>query len=135
LGRIIRVDHAANYKPPKDSDEADELTKFLREEGCHVDVIAEKKDKIERITDSKSQIKQEPDRKHKYDNGNDKYKDRDRERDREREHDRDREREKDRDRHRDSSHKKEKKRRSRSRTRSPRSHHHDDKNYKKSHRY
>jgi hypothetical protein len=134
LGRVIRVDHAANYKPPKDSDEADELTKFLREEGCSIDVIAEKKDKIERLTekkdkdsDSKPFFKQEPDRKLKHDDGYDKYKERDRDRERERE------REKDRDRH---SHKKEKKRRSRTRSRSPRrSHHHDDKNHKKSHRY
>lgn len=32
-GRQIRVDHVANYKPPKDDDEIDELTKHIREEG------------------------------------------------------------------------------------------------------
>lgn len=32
-GRQIRVDHVANYKPPKDDDDVDELTKHIREEG------------------------------------------------------------------------------------------------------
>lgn len=32
-GRQIRVDHVANYKPPKDDDDIDELTKQIREEG------------------------------------------------------------------------------------------------------
>uniref|UniRef100_A0AAY4EAM7 RNA-binding motif protein, X-linked 2 n=1 Tax=Denticeps clupeoides TaxID=299321 RepID=A0AAY4EAM7_9TELE len=33
-GRTIRVDHVANYRPPKDSDDIDDITKSLREEGC-----------------------------------------------------------------------------------------------------
>ncbi|GCB68789.1 RNA-binding motif protein, X-linked 2 [Scyliorhinus torazame] len=33
-GRTIRVDHVANYRPPKDSDDIDDVTKRLREEGC-----------------------------------------------------------------------------------------------------
>ncbi|KAL7853588.1 hypothetical protein AOLI_G00204320 [Acnodon oligacanthus] len=33
-GRTIRVDHVANYRPPKDSEDIDEVTKRLREEGC-----------------------------------------------------------------------------------------------------
>ncbi|XP_076165721.1 RNA-binding motif protein, X-linked 2 [Ptiloglossa arizonensis] len=34
LGRTIRVDHVANYKAPKDSNNIDEETKKLRKEGC-----------------------------------------------------------------------------------------------------
>ncbi|XP_042563274.1 RNA-binding motif protein, X-linked 2-like, partial [Clupea harengus] len=33
-GRTIRVDHVANYRPPKDSDDIDDVTKTLREQGC-----------------------------------------------------------------------------------------------------
>jgi len=46
LGRTIKVDHAGNYKPPKDHDDADEVTKFLREEGCSAKIINEKKEVI-----------------------------------------------------------------------------------------
>ncbi|XP_024935940.1 RNA-binding motif protein, X-linked 2 [Cephus cinctus] len=34
LGRILRVDHVANYKAPKDSKKVDEDTRKLRKEGC-----------------------------------------------------------------------------------------------------
>ncbi|KAG8447681.1 hypothetical protein GDO86_014983 [Hymenochirus boettgeri] len=33
-GRTIRVDHVANYRPPKDTDDIDDITKALREKGC-----------------------------------------------------------------------------------------------------
>ncbi|XP_053230047.1 RNA-binding motif protein, X-linked 2 [Podarcis raffonei] len=33
-GRTIRVDHVANYRPPKDSEDIDDVTKALREKGC-----------------------------------------------------------------------------------------------------
>lgn len=33
-GRTIRVDHVANYRPPKDTDDIDDVTKTLREQGC-----------------------------------------------------------------------------------------------------
>lgn len=33
-GRTLRVDHVANYRPPKDSDDIDDVTKSLRQEGC-----------------------------------------------------------------------------------------------------
>ncbi|KAL4660062.1 RNA-binding motif protein, X-linked 2 [Arapaima gigas] len=33
-GRTIRVDHVQNYRPPKDSEDVDDVTKRLREEGC-----------------------------------------------------------------------------------------------------
>ncbi|KFM80685.1 RNA-binding motif protein, X-linked 2, partial [Stegodyphus mimosarum] len=33
-GRTIRVDHVANYKPPKENEQDDELTKLLKSEGC-----------------------------------------------------------------------------------------------------
>ncbi|XP_069469208.1 RNA-binding motif protein, X-linked 2 isoform X2 [Ambystoma mexicanum] len=35
-GRTIRVDHVANYRPPKDTDDIDDVTKALREKGCGV---------------------------------------------------------------------------------------------------
>ncbi|KAM3827363.1 RNA-binding motif protein, X-linked 2 [Vipera latastei] len=35
-GRTIRVDHVANYRPPKDSEDVDEITKAVREKGCGV---------------------------------------------------------------------------------------------------
>lgn len=34
LGRIVRVDHVANYKAPKESKKIDEETQQLRREGC-----------------------------------------------------------------------------------------------------
>lgn len=33
-GRTIRVDHVKDYRPPKDSEDIDDVTKILREEGC-----------------------------------------------------------------------------------------------------
>uniref|UniRef100_A0A8C1Q286 RNA binding motif protein X-linked 2 n=1 Tax=Cyprinus carpio TaxID=7962 RepID=A0A8C1Q286_CYPCA len=33
-GRTIRVDHVVNYRPPKDTDDIDDVTKHLRKEGC-----------------------------------------------------------------------------------------------------
>ncbi|KAM6427401.1 RNA-binding motif protein, X-linked 2 [Liasis olivaceus] len=35
-GRTIRVDHVANYRPPKDSEDTDDVTKALREKGCGI---------------------------------------------------------------------------------------------------
>ncbi|XP_077163481.1 RNA-binding motif protein, X-linked 2 [Paroedura picta] len=35
-GRTIRVDHVANYRPPKDSEDIDDITKALREKGCGI---------------------------------------------------------------------------------------------------
>ncbi|XP_028943173.1 RNA-binding motif protein, X-linked 2, partial [Antrostomus carolinensis] len=35
-GRTIRVDHVANYRPPKDSDDIDDVTKALHAKGCGV---------------------------------------------------------------------------------------------------
>ncbi|GAA6071891.1 RNA-binding motif protein, X-linked 2, partial [Tachysurus ichikawai] len=33
-GRTLRVDHVSNYRPPKDSEDIDSITKNLREQGC-----------------------------------------------------------------------------------------------------
>ncbi|RVE63426.1 hypothetical protein OJAV_G00136000 [Oryzias javanicus] len=33
-GRTIRVDHVKNYRPPKDGEDIDDVTKRLREDGC-----------------------------------------------------------------------------------------------------
>uniref|UniRef100_A0A5F8G8U8 RRM domain-containing protein n=1 Tax=Monodelphis domestica TaxID=13616 RepID=A0A5F8G8U8_MONDO len=35
-GRTIRVDHVANYRPPKDSTNLDDITRTIREKGCGV---------------------------------------------------------------------------------------------------
>ncbi|KAM9538596.1 RNA-binding motif protein, X-linked 2 [Guaruba guarouba] len=35
-GRTIRVDHVANYRPPQDSDDLDDVTKALHAKGCGV---------------------------------------------------------------------------------------------------
>ncbi|XP_057253957.1 RNA-binding motif protein, X-linked 2 [Pezoporus wallicus] len=35
-GRTIRVDHVANYRPPQDSDDLDDVTKNLHAKGCGV---------------------------------------------------------------------------------------------------
>ncbi len=34
LGRTLKVDHVANYKPPKEDKDVDDITKALREGGC-----------------------------------------------------------------------------------------------------
>ncbi|NXI23945.1 RBMX2 protein, partial [Sterrhoptilus dennistouni] len=35
-GRTIRVDHVANYRPPKESEDWDEVTRALHAKGCGV---------------------------------------------------------------------------------------------------
>merc|ERR1712137_770202 len=37
-GRIIRVDHVADYKPPKEKEETDEFTKLIYDKGCAPDI-------------------------------------------------------------------------------------------------
>ena len=37
--RTIRVDHVANYKPPKENERDDEITKVLKSEGCAPQVV------------------------------------------------------------------------------------------------
>ena len=34
LGRTLKVDHVANYKPPKEDKDLDDITKAVRERGC-----------------------------------------------------------------------------------------------------
>lgn len=34
MSRTIRVDHVSDYKPPKDNEKADEITRRLQMEGC-----------------------------------------------------------------------------------------------------
>ena len=65
LERVIRVDHVLNYKPPKDNDEKyeiDEMTQFLREEGCAPQALEKLKDIAEKksVDSSKFKIKEEP---------------------------------------------------------------------------
>lgn len=75
LGRTIRVDHVADYKPPKDSDKMDAETRKLHAEGCapsHGTLLIkreeEKKDK------SKTKSKKEKKKKRKKKNKNKKKK-------------------------------------------------------------
>ena len=63
LDRTIKVDHVSNYKPPKDSDDVDELTKFLRDEGCSSKTFEEKNDKLKKIVENVKREKEEGDAK------------------------------------------------------------------------
>ncbi|XP_067404582.1 RNA-binding motif protein, X-linked 2 [Emydura macquarii macquarii] len=58
-GRTIRVDHVANYRPPKDSEDIDDVTKVLREKGCGA------KTPPPTSSDSSSEDSEEPVKKHK----------------------------------------------------------------------
>ncbi|TRY57116.1 hypothetical protein DNTS_023991 [Danionella cerebrum] len=46
-GRTIRVDHVANYRPPKDTDDIDDITKRLREEGCAPKAVSSSEEELE----------------------------------------------------------------------------------------
>lgn len=43
-GRTLRVDHVSNYRPPKDVEDIDDITKRLREEGCAPKMAASAED-------------------------------------------------------------------------------------------
>uniref|UniRef100_A0A674IUE6 RNA-binding motif protein, X-linked 2 n=1 Tax=Terrapene triunguis TaxID=2587831 RepID=A0A674IUE6_9SAUR len=58
-GRTIRVDHVANYRPPKDSEDIDDVTKVLRERGCGA------KTPPPSSSDSSSEDSEVPVKKHK----------------------------------------------------------------------
>ncbi|RNA36847.1 RNA-binding motif X-linked 2 [Brachionus plicatilis] len=120
LGRIIKVDHAGNYKPPKEYEDADEITKFLRESGCQGELH-----QIEEQNDKKVQkeIKSERDDGSRHD---------DRQRKKSRSRSREKEKRRERDLARDRSRERHKKRsrsrgRDRSRDRHRRDHHKKDK--------
>lgn len=72
IGRTIKVDHAGNYRPPKDHDDADEVTKFLRDEGCSAKIIEQKKDLI---ASALLPVKQSDIKKEKEENRLDDFKD------------------------------------------------------------
>lgn len=40
LGRVLRVDHVKDYKPPKEKEDEDEITKQLRLQGCAPELMA-----------------------------------------------------------------------------------------------
>ncbi|KAK3524439.1 hypothetical protein QTP70_028661 [Hemibagrus guttatus] len=46
-GRTLRVDHVSNYRPPKDSEDIDDLTRNLREQGCAPTVVSSPKSESE----------------------------------------------------------------------------------------
>ncbi len=87
---MIRVDHVLNYKPPKDTDEIDDITKFLREEGCAASTLDDKKEQVKQMMDKKQadekQIRSNEEylkskygdvQNPRYGRGNDKYDNRD----------------------------------------------------------
>ena len=53
---MIRVDHVADYKKPKDKDEEDDLTKRLHEDGCGPEMAA-------RLAATPDDVGSEPDEK------------------------------------------------------------------------
>lgn len=66
LNRTIRVDHVADYKPPKDSDKLDEETRKLHAEGCApLQAALPIKHEEEKKSKSKSKAKKEKKRKRK----------------------------------------------------------------------
>lgn len=78
LGRTIRVDHVANYRPPKEHENEDDITRMLRLEGCAPRPNAEeafaeaiaKDNKKKRDDDDEARVKVKPE---KHDPGYDKY--------------------------------------------------------------
>ena len=64
LNRTIRVDHAANYKVPKEHDDIDDVTKRLYNEGCGPDVKHENKHK-ESETKAKKEEKKDKKKRHR----------------------------------------------------------------------
>ncbi|XP_047392208.1 RNA-binding motif protein, X-linked 2 [Sciurus carolinensis] len=56
-GRTIRVDHVSNYRAPKDSEEADDVTKEIQEKGCGADTPS--------LSSSESSEDDKPTKRHK----------------------------------------------------------------------
>uniref|UniRef100_T1INA9 RNA-binding motif protein, X-linked 2 n=1 Tax=Strigamia maritima TaxID=126957 RepID=T1INA9_STRMM len=54
--RVIRVDHVANYKVPKDFADTDPLVKALRDEGCGPSVVKKAIDEIEIVEDEREPV-------------------------------------------------------------------------------
>lgn len=66
LGRVLRVDHVKDYKPPKEKDDEDEITKQLRLQGCAPKLVAKQTIKSEPDEKSKvKKVKKEKKKKHK----------------------------------------------------------------------
>lgn len=59
--RTIRVDHVSNYKPPKENERDDEITKHLKSEGCAPQVVK----KMQSDEKSMSKIKKKKSKKEK----------------------------------------------------------------------
>lgn len=106
MGRIIKVDHAGNYKPPKEYEDADDITKFLRESGCQGDLHQFEEQKGTRLI---KEIKTEKNDDEKIKNYERQYK---KSRSRSKERDKRKKRDKDRDQNKESN-----KKRSRSKNR------------------
>uniref|UniRef100_A0A2L2YHD0 RNA-binding motif protein, X-linked 2 n=1 Tax=Parasteatoda tepidariorum TaxID=114398 RepID=A0A2L2YHD0_PARTP len=66
LNRTIRVDHVSNYKPPKDNEHDDELTKQLKSEGCAPKLIKHETSPVPVASSKKKKSKKEK-KKHKKD--------------------------------------------------------------------
>lgn len=66
LDRMIRVDHVLNYKPPKDTDDIDEITRFMREEGVAASTLDEKKDLVKDLMEKKQEDEKKARAKQEY---------------------------------------------------------------------
>lgn len=66
LDRMIRVDHVLNYKPPKDTDDIDEITRFMREEGVAANTLDEKKDLVKELMEKKQEDEKKSKAKQEY---------------------------------------------------------------------
>lgn len=63
---MIRVDHVLNYKPPKDTDDIDEITRFMREEGVAANTLDEKKDLVKELMEKKQEDEKKSKAKQEY---------------------------------------------------------------------
>ncbi|KAF5906465.1 RNA-binding motif protein, X-linked 2, partial [Clarias magur] len=63
-GRTLRVDHVANYRPPKDSEDIDDVTKRLRMEGCAPKLASSSESEDEHLLPIKKPKKAQTDPSH-----------------------------------------------------------------------
>lgn len=63
-GRTIRVDHVKDYRPPKDHEDIDDVTKRIREQGCAPTIVPEEEEE-EHIIPLKKSKKDKKEKKKK----------------------------------------------------------------------
>lgn len=64
-GRTLRVDHVSNYRPPKDAEDIDDITKILRQEGCAPKIASESESEDEQLLPLKKPKKEKKEKKRK----------------------------------------------------------------------